>query len=137
MGSMSQGTQTTNDNSYGQTAVSLGYITEAQIQECIQIQVRMREMGVDEPLGEIVSKKGYITPQGHSNVLKKIGIQVSPIPGYTILGKIGQGGMGAVYKAMQTSVNRTVAINILSSNAVKDKTYVSHFFHDAQAAAAL
>src|ERR1043166_7290511 len=130
-------TSSTNDNSYGQTAAALGYVTQAQVNECVQIQARMREMGVDEPLGEIMSKKGYITPQFHSAVLKKLGVQVSPIPGYNILGKIGQGGMGAVYKAMKTSVNRTVAIKILSSNAVKDKTYVSRFFQEAQAAAAL
>jgi serine/threonine protein kinase len=137
MGQMSQGQNTNNDSSYGQTAVSLGYVTEAQVQECAQIQTRMRDMGIDEPLGELMSKKGYLTPQYHSNILKKLGVHVSPIPGYTILGKIGQGGMGAVYKAMQTSVNRTVAIKIMSSTAVKDKTYVSRFFQEAQAAAAL
>jgi len=137
MGYMSQGPSTHNDSTYGQTAVGLGYVTDAQVQECVQIQSRMREMGIDEPLGELLAKKGYITPQFHSNVLKKLGVQVSPIPGYTILGKIGQGGMGAVYKAIQTSVNRTVAIKIMSSTAVKDKTYVSRFFQEAQAAAAL
>ncbi len=137
MGDMSQGTTSTNDSSYGQTAVGLGYVTEAQVQECVQVQSKMREMGIDEPLGEIMTKKGYISPQYHTNVLKKLGVNVSPIPGYTLLGKIGQGGMGAVYKAIQTSVNRTVAIKIMSSTAVKDKTYVSRFFQEAQAAAAL
>ncbi len=127
----------TNDQSYGQTAVSLGCVAEAQVQECLQIQAALRKMGLDEPLGELLAKKGYLTPQQHSSILKKLGIQTSPIPGYTLLGKIGQGGMGTVYKALQTSVNRTVAIKILAPSATKDKTFVARFLQEAQSAAAL
>src|SRR6185295_20330128 len=125
------------DQTFGQTAVSLGYVSELQVAECVKIQATMKQLGLDEPLGEILTKKGYITPQYHANVLKKLGVQTSPIPGYSILGKIGQGGMGVVYKATQTSVNRPVAIKILGGNATKDKTYVARFLQEAQAAANL
>ncbi len=125
------------DNSFGQTAVSLGYLTEAQVQECIQVQAKMRELGVDEPLGQVLVKKGYLTALQNTSVLKKLGVHTNPIPGYTILGKIGQGGMGTVYKANQTSVNRTVAIKILVQSATKDKTYVARFVQEAKAVAAL
>ncbi len=126
-----------NENSYGQAAVSLGYSTEPQVQECTQTQTAMRQMGIDEPLGEIMVKKGVLTAQQHTNILKKLGIQISPIPGYRLLGKIGQGGMGTVYKAIQESVGRTVAIKIMAPSTTKDKTYVSRFFHEAHAAAQL
>jgi serine/threonine-protein kinase len=129
--------QTHTDQSFGQTAVALGYVTDAQVAECIRIQAAVRQMGLDEHLGDILTKKGYLTPQHHSNVLKKLGVHTSPIPGYTIQGKIGQGGMGIVYKATQTSVNRVVAIKILSGNATKDKTYVARFLQEAQSAANL
>jgi serine/threonine-protein kinase len=125
------------ENSYGQVAVSLGLVSQAQVDECLQIQSKMKEMGVEAPLGEILSRKGYLTAQQQTAVLKKMGVQTSPIPGYTILGKIGQGGMGVVYKALQTSVNRTVAIKILSNTATKDKTYVTRFLQEAQSAASL
>lgn len=125
------------ESSYGTAAVSLGFVSEAQVQECIQVQARMREMGVDEPLGEIMVKKGFLTAAQHQAVLKKLGVHVSPIPGYTLLAKIGQGGMGTVYKAIQTSVNRVVAIKILNAAAVRDKTYVARFFQEAHAAGQL
>jgi len=122
---------------FGQAAVSLGFATEAALQDCSAVQRKMREMGVDEPLGEIMMKKGLLTAQQHSQILKKIGVQVSPIPGYSLLSKIGQGGMGTVYKAMQGSVNRTVAIKIMAPHASKDPTFVARFLAEAQAAGTL
>ena len=129
--------QSHSDQAFGQTAIGLGYVSAAHVEECFRIQASMRQMGLEESLGDLLTKKGYLTPQYHSNILKKLGVQTSPIPGYTILGKIGQGGMGVVYKATQTSVNRAVAIKILSGNATKDKTYVARFLQEAQAAANL
>jgi len=129
--------QTHSDVEYGQAAVSLGYLTEAQVQDCVHVQTMMRKLGIEETLGEIMVKKGLLTPQYQSNILKKLGVQTSPIPGYALIAKIGQGGMGIVYKATQTSVNRTVAIKILSGNATKDKTYVARFLQEAQSAANL
>src|SRR6476659_6603869 len=129
--------ETHSDQTFGQAAVALGYVAEAQVQEGLRIQAAMRQMGLEEQLGDIMTKKGYLTPQYHSNVLKKLGVQSSPIPGYAIQGKIGQGGMGIVYKATQTSVNRVVAIKILSGHATKDKTFVARFLQEAQSAAHL
>src|SRR5437773_277635 len=125
------------EGSYGQTAVGLRFVTDAQVQECLQIQLKMREMGIEELLGEILIKKRYLTPQQHQAVLKKLGVHTNPIPGYTLHGKIGQGGVGTVYKATQTSVNRLVAIKVLAPQATKDPSYVSRFFQEARAAGKL
>jgi serine/threonine protein kinase len=40
---------------------------------------------------------------------------IPEIPGYRLQGKIGEGGMGEVHKAIQLSLQRTVAVKFLSS----------------------
>lgn len=53
---------------------------------------------------------------------------------YRILGKIGQGGMGAVFKAVQVSMQREVALKILPPRLAKDQAYVQRFLREAQSA---
>ncbi len=122
---------------FGETAVKLGYLTPERLRECLEIREKMRAMGLSEPLGQILLKKGYLTGAQHHSVLSRLGTAADPIPGYRLLDKIGQGGMGTVYKAEQTSVRRIVAIKVLSPEAVKDPTYVPRFFKEAHAAAQL
>ncbi|MCS6899190.1 MAG: serine/threonine-protein kinase [Myxococcales bacterium] len=52
---------------------------------------------------------------------------------YRILQKIGSGGMGTVYKAMQPNIDRMVAIKILHPKLVNRKDLVSRFSREAKA----
>ena len=58
------------------------------------------------------------------------------IPGYNIISKLGQGGMGAVYKAIQKSMQRTVAIKVLSQQQ-QQKDHVKRFIREARSVAKL
>ena len=50
---------------------------------------------------------------------------------YQVLERIGSGGMGTVFKAMDTRLNRTVAIKVCAAE------FSGHFIHEARTIAAL
>jgi len=59
------------------------------------------------------------------------------INGFLIESKIGQGGMGVVYKAKQLNLERYVALKVLAEHLADDDEFVERFFKEARAAANL
>jgi serine/threonine protein kinase len=56
---------------------------------------------------------------------------------YELKDLIGRGGMAEVYEAIDTRLNRTVAIKILRNDLARDPAFIARFRREAQAAAAL
>lgn len=56
---------------------------------------------------------------------------------YEIIEQIGEGGMGEVFLAKDTNLNRKVALKLLASHITEDKTRVSRFRQEAFATSAL
>src|SRR5512132_4032389 len=61
----------------------------------------------------------------------------STIAHYRITSKLGEGGMGAVYRATDTKLNRDVAIKMLPPAVADDAARMQHFERGAQVLASL
>ena len=75
--------------------------------------------------------------------LLKLKARIDPFLGrdldgrYTVLEKLGQGGMGAVYRAEQHSVGREVAVKVVNTSLVTDPEVIKRFLREAKLASKL
>ncbi len=58
-------------------------------------------------------------------------------PDLEILERVGQGGMGTVYRARQRELDRPVALKVLHSSGAADPTFAERFAREARALASL
>ncbi len=125
---------------FGGLALKLGYVSKEQLRKALAIQKKLEKQGKNPPrIGEILVQKGFMSEEEAQSVFRLQGIKGghTNIEGYEILEKIGQGSMGNVYRAKQLSMDRTVALKILSPDLAKDEKFVERFFREARSVARL
>ena len=81
-----------------------------------------------------MTANGFDDDQTRSFAVLASGTQVSH---YKIIEKIGAGGMGEVYLALDTKLDRRVALKFLPQDLSQDENCRKRFIREAQAAAKL
>jgi hypothetical protein len=80
---------------------------------------------------------GRLCPRDGTRLVKLAAV-IDPIIGreldgrFTVIEKLGQGGMGAVYRAHQHSVDREVAIKVVHANLMADPEAIKRFLREAK-----
>ena len=109
-----------------------------QYAAALQLQLELHEaMGADhEPLTDWAERT--MTLGGRREIESDAGSEGLPvIPGYEVLGVLGRGGMGVVYRAWQKGLNRSVAVKMVHAWTQADPKVLSRFRVEAEAVARL
>ncbi len=117
-----------------------GMADEAQLERCRKIQEDLAAEGIERRIGEIMMDEGLLSKPQALKVLKQAHKKRGDKPrigGFEILDKIGEGGMGIVYRARQASMDRMVALKLLPRRLSKDPRFVERFLREARTSARL
>ncbi|MHC4549016.1 MAG: serine/threonine-protein kinase [Planctomycetota bacterium] len=121
-------------------AIAQGLITSDQALALGRLRhARKGSEGVAPSVEELAVEKGYLTKEQAARLrTEQEGFALKrQIAGYKLIEKIGAGTMGVVYKAKQLSLDRVVAIKILSPHLSRKSDYMELFLREARAVARL
>ena len=108
-----------------------------------ELDALRRTAGTPEPPADGGDVQLFVTPQFGAasscpaSTTAHGRLAPNAIPGYRIDGVIGTGGMGTVYVARQLSLDRPVALKVMSNAWASDPVFAARFVREAYAAAQL
>jgi serine/threonine protein kinase len=153
------------DTTFADNAIKLGFAKLEQVEECLKLQDRISRAGLKpKPLAQLMLAKGYISKDHIEKIEASTRVAPAPsvrsasaaapsggtgspsvaakgwpekIAGYRIQSLIGEGAIGSVFKALQISMDRIVAIKILSPKHSQNDRMREKFMTEARTAAKL
>ena len=121
-------------------ALARGLLTDEQATRIARIRHNRKERdGTAPPIADVAVEKGFLTREQAERLAAAQDSfdKNHEIAGYRLEDKIGAGSMGTVYKARQLSLDREVAIKILSPHLARKSDYVERFLREARSVARL
>lgn len=110
---------------------------ELQLLEPTDVDSLRASIGRDSGfIGQTAVQRGLLTP-ADVDIVQSLQFPTKVVPGYRVLGLIGRGGMGVVYRAEQIDLERIVALKTILISSVSDPTVSARFEREAKALARL
>lgn len=130
---------TPHDRAFSKLAIKNGFLSREQVRECFRF---MRGLDLSEGavrFEDVAVEKTFLSHEQANAVglayrrLKKDNEKKKwSIKGYEIYNKLGEGGLGVVFKAKQVSMNRLVALKILHRRWLNDEEFKQRFLVEAR-----
>jgi serine/threonine-protein kinase len=123
------------DTRLAELAVESGMTSGSAVKMCVDLVVS--GAGGPKDLAEALISQAVLTEQ-QVHVLEQVareGGKANFLGAYQLLEKLGEGGMGAVFKARQVALDRLVALKILPERLSGNAEFVSRFELESRAAA--
>jgi len=131
-GQRKDGQQDKAEMPFGQMAVQMGFLTPQQLAAVLKEQKNSKS---HLRLGDLLVQKGLLNSRQVTRILQAQGAQVAHLlPGYEIVEKLGEGGMGAVYKGVHLASRKTVAIKVLAERLARRREFLERFHREARVA---
>jgi serine/threonine-protein kinase len=115
-------------------ALRVGKLLEpAQLEQLPQLQ---RQFDNPQALARELIRRDWLTPFQVNQLLKGRG-DTLVLGSYVLMQKLGEGGMGAVYKARNWKLGRIVALKVIRKERLNNETITRRFRREIEAAAQL
>jgi eukaryotic-like serine/threonine-protein kinase len=130
---MLHGVATDYDQLFIKAALAKGVLPPESAQEALERSKK------DGDAGSWLLKKGLLTKHLVNVLADEVNRSQMPkvIGNYRVVDKLGHGGMGTVFKAVQLSLQREVALKVMAGRLARSQRWIDRFLAEARAMAAI